>query len=163
MDNLQKKLETETDSKKKEVLETGLEEKKLLYNLNRLSLDASYGLIKIITQPEKYKEDDTFKRGLAAGLIRYKLDLMKNPKKRSADEKKIGLLKAIPTDIKDYDRCLDTLMNDKQFQKTAEALTPANFSKEDVEKIAKGDIKGCFEKAANAFSAPVKEPEGPVL
>ena len=163
MDDLQKKLETETDPKKKEVLETGLEEKKLLYNLNRLSRDASYGLIKIITQPEKYKEDDTFKRGLAAGLIRYKLDLMKNPKKRSADEKKIGLLKGIPTDIKDYDRCLDTLMNDKQFQKTAEALTPANFSKEDVEKIAKGDIKGCFEKVANVFAAPVKEPEGPVL
>ncbi|MBR6274089.1 MAG: hypothetical protein IKR27_03660 [Lachnospiraceae bacterium] len=155
IDNINKEIKKEKNPKRLRTLEQSLENKQTEYNLNRLNRDAAYGLVSILTDPEGYKNNDAFKRGLAAGLIRYKIDFMNKSGGKAAETDKIVKMNDILTDIKDYDACIEHLLRNDNFNKMANALSPAAFSPEDVKKISEGKIKECFEKVAGSYLAPL--------
>lgn len=154
LSDLSKQIEKENNPEKKNKLMGDLRKKNTENNLNRLSSDAAYGIVSIITDPEGYKNSDSFRRGLAAGLIRYNYSLVNKDRKPQVNKG----LKGIPTDLTDYDKCMEDMLKSADFQKTAEKLTPADFTEGDLKNLADGKLPDCLKKIADEYKAELENP-----
>lgn len=134
--------------------------------LKKLECDAAKGIQSAIVNPDGFRNDEAFKKGIAAGLIRYKFGLVQeigasqNIEKNKNARENLEYLKNINIDINHYDECINSLMNEANFKDMMHYLSPQAFSEADIKNIAEGKLNASFDKVADAYSAPERKTDG---
>ena len=152
--------EENKNSEKIKKLSAKKENLKLDHLKLKLELMAAGGIREMLTDPDN-PDTTPFETGLAAGIIRYKLELMKIKKPDSKTRQELNALSGVNVDTNDIDKSIGELLGNNKFKQFAAKFNENSFKPQDIKDIATGKFKNLFRNFAKAYDAPEVAVIGP--